>query len=340
MGNYDHYNQDDLAAAAKAEAQRWNSALRRDGQGDADKVAHLMRRSDVICMCVRSPLEVRSAIAYGIAVHDATEAELAVHARAKVDDPLIRRLRGQILDTLPDRSRAEGIDVVTLRSRTEAIQKRVDALDPPSGVWDYYLLAYYTSAYAGVKVEERHPFLQHSLFPAFKAGLGNVFDFDGLQVGVLLPEFHLDDRDRLHREDGPAVRYQDGYETYWWHGLEVPREVIMEPDSIDPKDVLKLDNAETKRAYIEILGWECVLKPLNLTKIASDDWGDLLQLPAKVLDDDDGRDAFFVRVTCPSTGREYLNRISPDDAASGSPVACIARRFSVAPEDFIDAQHS
>lgn len=339
MGQFDHYDKAELSAAAQAEADRWNAALSTEGKGNAKEVAVAMRRPDVIALCARGAREVRATVAYGIAIHDATERELAVHAGARLDDPLIEALRDQIIDTLPA-PQTGAIDIIPARARSKAVLDQVQSLGLATAVWDYYLLAYYTASYAGVKVEERPPFLRKNLFKAFQSGLGNVFDFDGLQVGVLLPEFHMDDRDRLHREDGPAVRYQDGYESYWWHGIEVPREVILEPDSIDPKDVLQMDNAEQKRAHIEALGWERILKPLELKTIASDDWGDLLELPAKVLDDDRGLPAYFVKVVCPSTGREYLNRVSPEHAKKKSPAACISARFSVTPEEFADAQHT
>ncbi|MFG2087657.1 DUF6745 domain-containing protein [Spirillospora sp. NPDC048824] len=50
-------------------------------------------------------------------------------------------------------------------------------------------------------------------------------------VAVLTPhpaEVHTDDSGRLHRGDGPAVRYRDGFAQYCWRGRLVP------PDLIDP----------------------------------------------------------------------------------------------------------
>ncbi|XRQ05978.1 DUF6745 domain-containing protein [Actinomadura welshii] len=50
-------------------------------------------------------------------------------------------------------------------------------------------------------------------------------------IAVLTPppaEVHTDSWERLHREDGPAVRYADGFAQYCWRGRLVP------PDLIDP----------------------------------------------------------------------------------------------------------
>ncbi|MBF6426380.1 hypothetical protein GV791_25325 [Nocardia cyriacigeorgica] len=62
---------------------------------------------------------------------------------------------------------------------------------------------------------------------------------------------------RLHRADGPAVRYGDGWELYFWHGTHVPAWVITDPtaDAIDREN-----NAEVRRCAIESLGWPAYLE--------------------------------------------------------------------------------
>jgi hypothetical protein len=57
---------------------------------------------------------------------------------------------------------------------------------------------------------------------------------------------------RLHRADGPAVRYADGWELHFWHGTRVPEWVITAPTAaaIDAEP-----NVEVRRCAIEHLGW-------------------------------------------------------------------------------------
>lgn len=37
----------------------------------------------------------------------------------------------------------------------------------------------------------------------------------------------FDDQERVHCADGPAVTYRDGWEVYAWHGVYVPKDMIM-----------------------------------------------------------------------------------------------------------------
>jgi hypothetical protein len=39
-------------------------------------------------------------------------------------------------------------------------------------------------------------------------------------------ELHRDEHGQAHCEDGPAVRYRDGFAVYAWHGVRVPPRVI------------------------------------------------------------------------------------------------------------------
>ena len=36
----------------------------------------------------------------------------------------------------------------------------------------------------------------------------------------------------LHREDGPAIQYEDGSGLYFWKGIQVPEQVILRPDQM------------------------------------------------------------------------------------------------------------
>ncbi|MGP4024751.1 DUF6745 domain-containing protein [Actinomadura sp. 3N407] len=74
-------------------------------------------------------------------------------------------------------------------------------------------------------------------------------------VAVLTPhpaEVHTDDSGRLHSDDGPAVRYRDGFSQHCWRGRLVP------PDLIDPgwsaADIVHASDEELQRRAAEQLG--------------------------------------------------------------------------------------
>lgn len=65
---------------------------------------------------------------------------------------------------------------------------------------------------------------------------------------------NMDDRGRLHCADGLAISWPDGWGLYRWHGVEVPKNAITNPESVDVKQIKSCSNMETKRALIEIMG--------------------------------------------------------------------------------------
>jgi len=65
-------------------------------------------------------------------------------------------------------------------------------------------------------------------------------------------ELHVDENGFLHREDGAAAVYRDGWRVYAWHGLAVPEDWILHPESIPPAKLRGFDAsfrrfAESKR---------------------------------------------------------------------------------------------
>jgi len=71
---------------------------------------------------------------------------------------------------------------------------------------------------------------------------------------------------RLHRPDGPALRYADGWETYAWHGTQVPPWVITDPSV---RRIEQETNIEVRRCAIEHLGWASYIDQAGLRLIAS-----------------------------------------------------------------------
>lgn len=77
---------------------------------------------------------------------------------------------------------------------------------------------------------------------------------------------------RLHREDGPAVRFNDGWGVYAWHGVRVPADLIEQ--GWDTARILREPNAEIRRCAIERLGWDQFVIDAELALIdESDDPG-------------------------------------------------------------------
>lgn len=71
---------------------------------------------------------------------------------------------------------------------------------------------------------------------------------------------------RLHRADGPAVRYADGWDVHAWHGTLVPSWVIDDPSV---ERIAREENVEIRRCAIERVGWGEYIDRAGLRLVAS-----------------------------------------------------------------------
>jgi hypothetical protein len=89
------------------------------------------------------------------------------------------------------------------------------------------------------------------------ASCNGIWFRKGTIVLMDTPEIlHADDQARLHCENGPALRYRDGFEYYCLHGIWVPQQyVLTQADNISLTDVLQEPNAEVRLALINKVGF-------------------------------------------------------------------------------------
>ncbi|MBI3925822.1 MAG: hypothetical protein HY319_09800 [Armatimonadetes bacterium] len=124
------------------------------------------------------------------------------------------------------------------------------------------------------------------------------------------PAIHRDPSGLLHRLDGPAVVWGDGFGHYFVRGVRVAAEDVLHPERLTDRR-LRATSAEKYLAWAELLGVDRVLQ----------------QIPPRVVDQD--RDAGgrwrllrvevrhqpplqFVEVHCPSTGERHRLRVPPE----------------------------
>ena len=144
---------------------------------------------------------------------------------------------------------------------------------------------------------------------------------------------------RLHCEDGPAVSFRDGWGVWAWHGVTVTKQIIEHPETITVNDVNKEENAEVRRVMVERMGWERFCTEAKMKVIHEDELhsnfstvpvSDLVSegqrlvtayrsgsekaqlLEAAGITDFEERPLRFVRLTDPSTGRQYTIRVRHD----------------------------
>lgn len=142
----------------------------------------------------------------------------------------------------------------------------------------------------------------------------------------------MDDQNRLHCENGPAILYGDGCKVYAWHGVRIPGEWIENKQSLTASKALKVDNIEQRRAACEILGWANILKQLK-SKVIDKDEDPMIGTLVMVNIPDIGKEKFLM-VVC-GTGREFAIPVPPD---MNTALEANAWTYGLNPEDLRDLE--
>jgi hypothetical protein len=146
---------------------------------------------------------------------------------------------------------------------------------------------------------------------------------------------------RLHRADGPAVRWPDGSVEHWWHGTEVPADAFHGRMSADRIGGIR--DTEVRRAAIEIIGWPEFIRRARLRLVATaPDPGNpgrdlcLYDLPAGFTQ---GRTRLLV-MTNGSPDRDGHDRVYAETvpAELADPVAAAAWQYGVPPDVYRELQ--
>ena len=88
-------------------------------------------------------------------------------------------------------------------------------------------------------------------------------------------EINRDERGWLHGEGRPALRYRNGVELHFWHGVEMAPEIAnADTDSITCLDITKQHTMVNRRILIERLGVERFVRR-HATLMHEDDTGRL-----------------------------------------------------------------
>lgn len=98
--------------------------------------------------------------------------------------------------------------------------------------------------------------------------------YEGIAFVCEYPVYsRLDPEHRFHDEKGAALRFSDEFQTHFWHGRRVSRDIIEEPESINVDRIERERNVETRSILIERYGLERFLKDSGAVKISEDECG-------------------------------------------------------------------
>ncbi|GAA3133068.1 DUF6745 domain-containing protein [Nonomuraea salmonea] len=144
-------------------------------------------------------------------------------------------------------------------------------------------------------------------------------------------ELHLDDLGRLHRAEGPALAFADGFALHAWHGMPVPAGFGAAMTALTPERIRAEPNAELRRAMLEHFGPERYLAESGAEPLHSDETGVLWRVE---LAGDEPLTMVEVVNSTPEpdgTRRTYFLRVPPwtERARQG-----VAWTFGVAEDDY------
>jgi hypothetical protein len=153
-------------------------------------------------------------------------------------------------------------------------------------------------------------------------------------VFAVQPPVHIsmDSSRRFHSTEGHAIRFRDGNGYYYIHGRFVPKWVFEDRDKITRKQILRTNNAELRAAIYEVLGHEKIMEILEAKTVHTSEIqhanGDVetveLLKTRDVFPEIEDQPFAWVKVTCPSTGTNYLLGVEPKHTNAAEAVASLS----------------
>ena len=115
---------------------------------------------------------------------------------------------------------------------------------------------------------------------------------------------------KLHNDNGPVLRYRDGWSLWRLNGVKVNKELVeTKTEDLDCKLVLTEKNAEVRREIIRKIGIERVIRDLQAKTIEKSEDGMYELLNLDIID---GRYRPYLKMLNPSISTWHIEGIHPD----------------------------
>jgi len=134
-------------------------------------------------------------------------------------------------------------------------------------------------------------------------------------------ELYRDEPGRLHRGDGPALAYPDGFALHAWRGMPIPPDFVASLSNLTPDRISSEQNAELRRVMLEIFGYDRYLAETGARPLHRDETGVLWSID---LPGDEPVVMVEVVNSTPEpdgTHRTYYLRVPPDTRTARAGVA-------------------
>jgi len=119
------------------------------------------------------------------------------------------------------------------------------------GAWDYVWAWYDGGRRVGAVFPDRADAMLSDHVTICRS-IGWWYPFADFCIVTDRPEIlHVDDQGRFHCEDGPALRYRDGYGLWALNGLPLSSQIIERPDTLTAHQVRDEANTEIRRHMLD-----------------------------------------------------------------------------------------
>jgi len=156
---------------------------------------------------------------------------------------------------------------------------------------------------------------------------GFLWVYDEMAIITDRPEVIDMMDDRLHCEDGPAIKYTDNFSVYAWKGIRIQERLIEEKESITADEILKETNAEMRRIKLEIFGEANFIEKSNAKPVHQDDFGTLYKID---MEDDEPLCMVKVVNSTPEPSPDEDGNLVYKDYFLGVPEHCKTAKEAVA----------
>ena len=231
---------------------------------------------------------------------------------ASVYDSVEASVRNSVWDSVYDSVRASVYDSV------EDCVERIFYLDSLYiNLSNYGWVSFY-DFFEKINIIDNFNFKQYKKI--LKSGVFNAYEFENFVFAIQPPIYvERNSQGRLHSTSTAAVKFRDGSSYYFINGRPIPEWVIEKKDSITKNQFLQEKNSDIKGAIYEVLGSEGIINLLgaeitdtNTIHHANGDVETVELLKTKdIFPELDNKPMAWVKMTCPSTGTNYLQGVEP-----------------------------
>ena len=191
-------------------------------------------------------------------------------------------------------------------------------------IWDFGWLSFY-DFFDRLNLD----LIKNDNFHRFKelmqTGVYDMIQLDKYCIVCELPKVLLrDDRNRLHSEEEAAISWEDGYKQHYLNGIYLPEELWKKitKKRLSFKACMAIENMEQRMVALKYLDPEKLLRQAKAKSIDHAKGYELFQVSSIF-----PSTQYFLKYTCPSTGRIYVSGIDPEVGRKKSAIEALKWKF-------------